>query len=122
MVIILLDAAVGFCLRFTLAKDIDLSFIAPKMIGLISPPPNPALPKQQRIPPTRYSALGSPSGLGVDTIGVGATRVYLDIQSAPPNVAYPPRPVPGSVADMDIIMKHCDFSENKVCDSPQCTT
>lgn len=122
MVITLLGAAVGFFLRFTLAKDIDLLFIAPKMVGLISPPPNPALPKQQRIPPSRYSALGSPSGLGVDTIGVGAKRVYLDIQSAPPNVAYPPRPVPGSVADMDIIMKHCDFSENKVCDSPQCTT
>lgn len=32
----------------------------------------------------------------------------------PPNVAYPPRPVPGSVADMDVIMKHCNFSAHKV--------
>ena len=35
-------------------------------------------------------------------------------QSRPPNVAYPPRPVPGSAADLDIVMDNCDFSENKV--------
>jgi WD repeat and SOF domain-containing protein 1 len=49
------------------------------------------------------------------TYGVGPKRVYLDIQSVYPNVAYPPRPVPGSVADMDIIMKHCNFTANNVC-------
>lgn len=32
----------------------------------------------------------------------------------PPNLAYPPRPVPGSVADLDVIMDHCDFSQGKV--------
>ncbi|KAF9244600.1 hypothetical protein BU15DRAFT_59364 [Melanogaster broomeanus] len=47
------------------------------------------------------------------TRGDGRRRVYLDIQSQPPNVAYPPRPVPGSVADLDIIMEQCDFSQNK---------
>ncbi|KAG6866689.1 hypothetical protein C0993_007474, partial [Termitomyces sp. T159_Od127] len=41
-------------------------------------------------------------------------RTYPDIQSVYPSVAYPPRPVPGSVADMDIIMAHCDFSADKV--------
>ena len=46
--------------------------------------------------------------------GKGAKRIYLDIQSQPPNVAYPPRPVSGSVADMDHIMKHCDFGQTKV--------
>lgn len=48
------------------------------------------------------------------TNGVGPSRVYLDIQSTRPNVAYPPRPVADSVADLDIIMEHCDFSANKV--------
>lgn len=48
------------------------------------------------------------------TKGIGSKRVYLDIQAQPPNVAYPPRPVPGSVADLDIVMDNCDFSENKV--------
>ncbi len=50
----------------------------------------------------------------VHTTGVGQRRIYLDIQSRPPNVAYPPRPVPGSIADLDIVMEHCDFSEKKV--------
>ena len=49
-----------------------------------------------------------------NTVGIGAKRVYLDIQAKPPNVAYPPRPMPGSVADMDVVMDHCDFSQNKV--------
>ena len=48
------------------------------------------------------------------TRGTGAKRIYLDIQSSPENSAYPPRPVPGSVADLDIVMDHCDFSEKKV--------
>ena len=52
---------------------------------------------------------------GVETItGSGPKRVYLDIQSHPPNVANPPRPVPGSVADLDHIMSHCDFGQGKV--------
>ncbi|KAJ3746607.1 glycosyltransferase family 32 protein [Lentinula detonsa] len=88
----------------------------PKMIGLTTPPQNPALPaKQRNLPPSRYRpppSVATPN-TDTDTLGVGSKRVYLDIQSAPPNVAYPPRPVHGSVADMDVIMKHCDFSENK---------
>lgn len=48
------------------------------------------------------------------TRGVGPKRVYLDLQSQPPHVAYPLRPVPGSVADLDIILEQCDFSEHKV--------
>ncbi|KAG6877233.1 hypothetical protein C0992_010546 [Termitomyces sp. T32_za158] len=58
----------------------------PSQIALTSPPHNPA--RRHR-------------------------RTYLDIQSVFPNVAYPPRPVPGSVADMDSIMKYCNFSANK---------
>lgn len=49
------------------------------------------------------------------TRGVGPKRTYLDLNSQPPNVAYPPRPIPGSVADLDVVMEHCDFSNKKVC-------
>ncbi|TFK31370.1 glycosyltransferase family 32 protein [Crucibulum laeve] len=86
----------------------------PKQIGLKSPPTNPALPhRPRRIKP--LSNFQPPAGVDVDmeTLGAGPKRVYLDIQSLPPNVAYPPRPVPGSVADMDEILRHCDFSDGK---------
>jgi len=46
------------------------------------------------------------------TGGTGPRRVYLDIPK--PNLAYPPRPVPGSVADLDMIMNHCDYDRHKV--------
>ena len=48
------------------------------------------------------------------TYGVGSKRIYLEVRAVHPNVAYPPRPKPGSVADMDIIMKHCNFTANNV--------
>ncbi|KAJ7130202.1 hypothetical protein C8R44DRAFT_665278 [Mycena epipterygia] len=87
----------------------------PKQIGLSQPPLNPALPsKPRKIVPSRYRP---PSTVVVstdtDTLGVGPKRLYLDIQSTPPHVSYPPRPVPGSVADLDVVMKHCDFSQGK---------
>ncbi|KAJ6511345.1 glycosyltransferase family 32 protein [Mycena vitilis] len=87
----------------------------PKQIGLVDRPVNPALPPKPRtLNPSRYRP---PSAAAVsadtDTLGVGPKRVYLDIQSTPPHVSYPPRPVPGSVADLDVIMKHCDFSQAK---------
>lgn len=44
----------------------------------------------------------------------GSARVYLDVQSRVPNVAYPPRPKAGSAADLDVIMHHCDFATNSV--------
>ena len=82
----------------------------PETIGLTVHPINPALPPRKiSTIPTRFR-----SPHATDTIGIGAKRVYLDIQSKPPNVAYPPRPLPGSVADMDVVMDHCDFSQNKV--------
>lgn len=75
----------------------------PQKLGLNAMPDNPALPPRTA-PASRFKTT---------THGIGARRVYLDIQSRPPSVAYPPRPVPGSVADLDIIVSHCDFSENK---------
>ncbi|KAL7285220.1 hypothetical protein ACG7TL_000313 [Trametes sanguinea] len=81
----------------------------PETIGLTTPPINPALPpRKSSTIPTRFR----PPSV-TNTVGIGAKRVYLDIQAKPPNVAYPPRPMPGSVADMDVVMDHCDFSQNK---------
>ena len=86
----------------------------PLEIGLTETLVNPTLPhKPPALKPSRYLSPDS-DNIVVDTHGVGPKRVYLDLQSHPPNVAYPPRPVPGSVADMDEIMRHCDFSANKV--------
>lgn len=81
----------------------------PEQIGLAKPPRNPG------VPPRKTNKFKAPPGIHptTESDGVGAQRVYLDIQSRPPNVAYPPRPVPGSVADLDSVMDHCDFSENK---------
>ncbi|TFK75691.1 hypothetical protein BDN72DRAFT_810612 [Pluteus cervinus] len=98
----------------------------PRQIGLSLPLENPAIPPQQKTSTqsTYYPwhtsrgaggavrvAVEEPAGL--ETIGIGPKRVYLDIQNSPPDVAYPPRPIPGSVADMDIVMKYCDFSKEK---------
>ncbi|KAI0343679.1 glycosyltransferase family 32 protein [Trametopsis cervina] len=81
----------------------------PTPIGLRQSLQNPALPANRSASvPSRFRG-----PIATDTDGIGPKRVYLDLTNRPPNVAYPPRPVPGSVADLDIIMEHCDFSENK---------
>lgn len=87
----------------------------PAQIGMTLEVANPALPprKKSKILPSRYRP--PPKSVVTNTRGVGANRVYLDIQSRPPDVAYPPRPVPGSIADLDVIMELCDFSLNRVC-------
>ncbi|KAJ7094023.1 glycosyltransferase family 32 protein [Mycena belliarum] len=89
----------------------------PRQIGLLDSPRNPALaPKSRIATPSRYrppSTALALVGSDTDTFGVGSKRTYLDIQSKPPHVSYPPRPVPGSVADLDLVMKHCDFSTGK---------
>ncbi len=80
----------------------------PEQIHLRTTPDNPALPASRHISHKRTNAYATTSR------GTGVNRVYLDFQSQPPNVAYPPRPVPGSVVDFDIVMDHCDFSRKKV--------
>lgn len=86
--------------------------IVPDGIRLTVAPENPALPPRKGTMPSHLKPTSGP--VQVHTTGVGQRRIYLDIQSRPPNVAYPPRPVPGSIADLDIVMEHCDFSEKKV--------
>ncbi|GLB36047.1 putative glycosyltransferase family 32 protein [Lyophyllum shimeji] len=78
----------------------------PEAVGFRIPPRNPAVPATRG--PTR-----GPLGFANATRGIGPERTYLDIKSKPRDTAYPPRPVPGSVADLDVVMDHCDFSEKK---------
>lgn len=82
-----------------------LCFIVPGGIALEAPLMNPGLPKQPH----------QPNAVLRTTVGSGLNRTYLDIQSAAPAVGYPLRPTPGSIADLDIIMGHCDFDKRKVC-------
>ncbi|KAF9040506.1 glycosyltransferase family 32 protein [Panaeolus papilionaceus] len=77
----------------------------PEQIRLTAPIQNPALPP-------RRSSETSKSPYSSTSRGTGLKRVYLDIQTSPINAAYPPRPVPGSIADLDVVMEHCDFSGN----------
>jgi len=101
-------------LHASAAPRANTSTPVPPEIGFEEIPINPATPNRPlAYKPSRY--LNPDAAMGVtDAHGVGPKRVYLDLQSHPPDVAYPPRPVPGSVADMDEIMRHCDFSKNKV--------
>ena len=76
----------------------------------MNPPRNPALsPRKALTVPPRFRG-----PIATDTLGMGPTRNYPDIRREPPDVAYPPRPIPGSVADLDVIMDHCDFQTDKV--------
>ncbi|KZV92485.1 hypothetical protein EXIGLDRAFT_768927 [Exidia glandulosa HHB12029] len=92
--------------------------LIPEEIGLAETPLNPGLPRRSsanEYPPQRAvntSGARVPTAIQ-NTVGTGSRRIYLDIASEPPRTAYPPRPVPGSVADLDIIMDNCDFNENK---------
>ncbi|KAJ4499524.1 hypothetical protein C8R41DRAFT_754457 [Lentinula lateritia] len=45
--------------------------------------------------------------------GTGFLRVYPEIQHGNLSIAFPSRPAPGSIADMDVVMRHCDFSNQK---------
>src|SRR6266478_5726434 len=95
------------CWLVTYTLALTHCILVPKPIGLTVPPPNPALPprKVAKIP----SRFRPPGAAVSETLGHGSKRVYLDVQARPPNVAYPPRPFLGSVADLDIIMDLCEF-------------
>ncbi|EPQ60603.1 hypothetical protein GLOTRDRAFT_68379 [Gloeophyllum trabeum ATCC 11539] len=84
----------------------------PKELDFLTTPVNPAYPpnfkKADWAKPDRFR-----SPVIVNTKGIGPNRNYVDVQARFPDVGYPPRPIPGSIADLDVIMAHCDFSENK---------
>ncbi|KAJ7072606.1 hypothetical protein C8F01DRAFT_1216207 [Mycena amicta] len=75
----------------------------PQSLGLKTVVSNPAVPPHP----------ASVSRFKTSANGVGPKRMYAQVQSLPPHVAYPPRPIPGSVANLDIIIEHCDFGEGK---------
>lgn len=80
----------------------------PQELKFLVTPRNPGLPTTSGYRRTPLGAFAN------STRGTGAKRTYLNITTQSRNVAYPPRPVPGSVADLDVIMDHCDFSNKKV--------
>ncbi|KAG6903772.1 hypothetical protein DXG01_015041, partial [Tephrocybe rancida] len=80
--------------------------VLPEEVGFRAVPRNPAIPAKRNV-------FRGPLGFANSTRGVGPDRTYLEVKHKPGNTAYPPRPIPGSVADLDIIMDNCDFSEKK---------
>lgn len=68
---------------------------------------NPALPPQlvSHYPSDVYATT---------TRGIGSRRTYVDLRNAATS-GFPPRPIPGSIIDFDIVMQHCAFERNKVC-------
>ncbi|EIW87349.1 hypothetical protein CONPUDRAFT_134549 [Coniophora puteana RWD-64-598 SS2] len=84
----------------------------PEQVGLSTAPLNPALPPR-RVPtiPSRFRP--PPGPVATTTRGDGPKRVYYGPQFKEGEVAYPPRPVPGGIADLDVIMQHCDFELDK---------
>lgn len=81
----------------------------PAEIRMAVKPQNPGIP-----PPEHQRSFSNGAHRAPSTIGVGSRRAYIDIQAEPPNTAYPPRPPPGTVADLDVIMDNCDFDDHKV--------
>ncbi|KAL0951334.1 hypothetical protein HGRIS_008039 [Hohenbuehelia grisea] len=82
----------------------------PVGLGLTASVENPALPAPRAELPSRFKP---PGNVQTRSKGIGPRRTYLNVHSKPPDVAYPPRPVSGSIADLDVVMEHCDFSLNK---------
>ncbi|KAG6851205.1 hypothetical protein H0H93_015215 [Arthromyces matolae] len=78
----------------------------PEAIGFRTVPRNPAIPSKRTVS-------RGPLGFANATRGVGPNRTYSEMKRVLSDATYPPRPVPGSVADLDLVMDNCDFSENK---------
>ncbi|KAI0375296.1 hypothetical protein BV20DRAFT_960400 [Pilatotrama ljubarskyi] len=81
----------------------------PTDIGFTTPPSNPALPSSAAL----KSPTASDGGIVTYTVGTGAERIYPEIKNRLPEFGHPPRPIPGSVADLDIILENCDFDTGK---------
>ncbi|CAE6469311.1 unnamed protein product [Rhizoctonia solani] len=81
----------------------------PAKVGITVPPPNPGLPSAGE------PIVGRPKSLSMKSapIGSGPGRHYLSPKSEPPNMHFPPRPPPGGMVDLDVIMEHCNFATNK---------
>lgn len=76
---------------------------------------NPALPPFQYLAPivqshiiTPSDTFASPYPLNNSVVPLGPERYYYHRDSQ--GSAYPPRPIPYSALDLDVVMEHCDFS------------
>lgn len=61
------------------------------------------------LPDPTLAAIGPPR----ETLAIRARTAYSPHSRAPPPSSFPPRPVPNSAIDLDVVMDHCDFSEGK---------
>lgn len=88
----------------------------PEQIGFTTPILNPGLPPAKAH--TLVSPFTPPHGPVISTTrGIGPQRTYYIVQNLSQDrdtVAYPPRPISGSIADFDIILEHCNFVNGKV--------
>ncbi|KAI8980720.1 hypothetical protein BD414DRAFT_420375 [Trametes punicea] len=81
----------------------------PTEIGFTAPPSNPALPASAAF----KAPAGSDGRVVTHTVGTGAERIYPEVKNRPPEFGHPPRPIPGSIIDLDVIFENCDFSSGK---------
>ncbi|TIB15518.1 hypothetical protein E3P92_01649 [Wallemia ichthyophaga] len=81
---------------------------------------NPALPTFEYLAPIVQSQIlsysdtstsTSPYPLNNSVIPMGPNRYYYHRDSR--GSAYPPRPIPYSALDLDVVMEHCDFSTHQ---------
>jgi hypothetical protein len=93
----------------------SLTNTVPREIGIPHSLHNPAVSPASAI---SWPDVSQPpflvDGLDNFTIGVGPERIYQVLRANLPNTAYPPRPIPGSIADLDKIMQYCDFNTGRV--------
>ncbi|KAF7799256.1 hypothetical protein EIP86_010488 [Pleurotus ostreatoroseus] len=69
---------------------------------------NPALPGEDP-----YAHKFAKEDHPASTVGVGPSRWYFVPSGEGHHAQVPQRPIPGSSADLDVVMKHCDFSMGK---------
>ena len=84
----------------------------PIEMGFTAPPRNPALPASVNLKPPKFQ---EGSSVVQYTIGTGAERIYPGPRNQASDFGHPPRPIPGSIADLDKILEQCDFGTGKVC-------
>lgn len=88
----------------------------PEQIGFTTQILNPALPPAKAH--TLVSSFTPPHGpVTTTTRGIGPQRTYHIVQNLSQDldiVAYPPRPISSSIADLNIILDHCNFVDGKV--------
>lgn len=89
--------------------------LIPEQFGPID---NPGLPRN--LPPVVYqlaeeTEVRLPSNRRTTVAASGPIRTYFNLSDSKPQPysLFPPRPVPHSAIDMDVVMEHCDFSLNR---------